>query len=532
MNRIIVKYIFILVVLVTGEIFSAERTTKVQYITPDQIYLDAGRNMGIEKGNKGKIYRNGELLADIEIIFIADKTSSCKILKKYDNLQIGDLAVIEINEQELDTVENVTSESIAYEAEQPSVTFKPEKKKSKTISGRVGLQFYAQDNLDEYNYDYYQPSLSLNLAFNDILGEYYDLRLKMRSRRNMKKIDGISENEWDNRIYNFALNYNNPESRFNFGLGRIISNNISGMGYIDGGVFSYKIEDRINLGFFAGTQPDLQNSRIQYDETKGGIYANYRYRDFNSSFLSATIAIAGQYVNGQIDREFIYQQINYSLSSKLYLYQSSEISVNRGWRKEAAGSDLQLSNLLLSARYNFTRNIGLSLGYDNRQNVYTYYTKTTPDTLFDDDLRQGYRAGVSFKLPMDIRLAFNGNYRTQENSDETSLYYSAGVSFNDFLQTNSFLNYRIAVYDNQYTSGMQNSIGISRYFVRRLNLGVTIGQNLYTYSLYNQDLTDNWLRFNGSYYFNRTFYASGSLEIFRGDNTNSNRIYIDFGVRL
>ena len=53
---------------------------------------------------------------------------------------------------------------------------------------------------------------------------------------------------------------------------------------------------------------------------------------------NATLAAAGEYYKGQISREFVYEQTNYSLSDKWSGYQSAEININRGWRKTSGTS--------------------------------------------------------------------------------------------------------------------------------------------------------------------------------------------------
>ena len=527
--------IIILAVIITVlPAFSLSLKTTVKYISQSTIYIDSGRINGIQQGDKGDIYHNSELIAKVEIIFVADNSASCRIVEQFDDIQVGDAAILEITEPEEVKIEEAPADTVVIESVSPVIKSTERRSKKSKISGRIGFQYYAQNNLDQFNYDYQQPSVSLNFKISDIADSHHELSVRMRSRRNMVNAGStsITQSDWDNRLYEMSLRYNNPYSPISYSIGRQLSNQISGMGYIDGVMFSYKLRNNYSVGFFGGTQPDMQTSSIMTDETKGGIYATYEHRNDGHSSLNATVALAGQYVTGQIDEEFLYQQISYSLNNKLYIYQSSELSINRGWRKEASGTSYQLSNLLVNLQYNFSRSINANIGYDNRQNVYNYYNRSTPDSLFDDAMREGYRAGVNFRLPMSLRLSTNANFRFQNDGTKPSEYLNAGINTANLFNTQTFASYRVATFNNQYSSGLQHSVSFSRYIIGQLNMGIHFGQNNYNYSAFNEKVVDNWVKVSGDYLFNRRFYSSAYIEFDRGSDFNSNRIFIDFGVRL
>lgn len=518
--------------------FTAEITTSVKYVSSSTVYLDAGISSGVAAGDTVKIYKGDILTALLEIIFTADNSASCRIITQNSDIALtaGMIAVVSIadkssEESRVFTVENIplveTVESNPLPASSQQETL------PKRVTGRIGVQYYAQDNLDAYDYDFSQPSLLLNLNFLDILGPHYDLTLRMRTRREI--IAANSQNpastSWDNRLYQFVLHYNDPQASYNFSVGRTLSNDLAGVGYLDGAVFGYRLHSRFKAGIFGGTQPDLTTSQFSSDQTKAGVYAAYTVGDYTSKRLNITAAAAGQYIQGIIDREFLYAQIDYTLGTKFSFFQSSEIDIDRGWRKQASGKSLQLSNILLNARYYFTRNFSLDLGYDNRKNVYTYYTRSIPDSLFDDALRQGYKAGVNFRLPKNIRIGLNSNYRNDSDGN-SSTFYSGSIGTVNFLNSGTTVSFRTATYDNLYSSGLQNAISLSRYFFEKLNLGAAFGINNYNYKTIGYSVSNNWVQFNGDYFFSRRLYGSANVELSRGSDFNSNRYFLDFGIRF
>ena len=517
---------------------AGEIRTTVKYVTETHVYIAAGQNAGVEKGDYGEILAGVEIAARIEIEFVAAGSASGKIISgSYRELTPGQEIIVHTpvgsGEAETDKpVEAIPARPDSSLPEVISVQGKTTGTKPRLL-GRVGIQYYFQDDLDEFNYDYHQPSVYLNLTLADIISPGFSLRMRMRSRQGsgqFKPAD-IAGGSWNSRLYELSFNYYEPEARISYSAGRVLSRELSGMGYLDGAVLKYKTGENSSFGVMGGTRPDPATSRFNSETTKTGVFYRYEKGGYSNNRLSGTAAAAGQYVNGQIDREFIYQQIDYSRGRKFYLYQSSEINISRGWRRSANGGSVQAANLLVQARYNFSNSFGVSAGYDNRRNVYTYYNRSTPDSLFDDSMRQGYRLGLNLKPARGFNISLNLVLRTVSGGDNAQ-FYSSAASYSNLLNSGISAGYRAAVYDNNYSRGMQNALSFSTNIWGRNNVVVSAGNNRYEYSSTGQQTEYNWARIDNYYYFSRKVYFSGSYEIQHGENQNSNRVYLDFGVRL
>src|SRR5260370_42610584 len=78
----------------------------VKYISDGAVYLDAGRNAGLEDGmvlhlvhadpggsaTEAVRYRNGDPVADLKVFSVADSSSACEIVSAREELQVGDVA--------------------------------------------------------------------------------------------------------------------------------------------------------------------------------------------------------------------------------------------------------------------------------------------------------------------------------------------------------------------------------------------------------------------------------------------------------
>jgi len=127
-----------------------------------------------------------------------------------------------------------------------------------------------------------QPSINFKLKIRKLWNRDYNFQLRFRSRYyNRAGVNSFSipSKEWRNRLYTFYFSFDDPLSRFNYKLGRIISNDISGVGYIDGAILRYHLAESWFMGAFAGSQPELKNSDFQTDSYKYGLFLKYFHKE-------------------------------------------------------------------------------------------------------------------------------------------------------------------------------------------------------------------------------------------------------------
>ena len=62
----------------------------VRYRSAATIYLDAGKAAGIDEGDRLEVLRGGKVVAEIEVIFAADRSASAKVLSERETIQPGD----------------------------------------------------------------------------------------------------------------------------------------------------------------------------------------------------------------------------------------------------------------------------------------------------------------------------------------------------------------------------------------------------------------------------------------------------------
>jgi hypothetical protein len=372
------------------------------------------------------------------------------------------------------------------------------------------------------------------MALNRIGGSNCKLSVRANLRETLRdrQTSSATQSATNHRLYEMALLCDDPLSAFNFGAGRMLLRDMRGIGYLDGAFGRYKFSPTVSGGVFAGTEPDLQDTEFRSDVTKAGAFAVFEKRLENAHRLAGTVSFAGVYHNGEIDREFFYQQINYTHGSKFHIFESTEVNVNRGWLKEAENSDLKLAGLLLNSRYAFSRQAAISLGYDSHANYYRYESRSVPDSLFDDALRQGWRGSVNLRMTDRTFAEVGAGLRTTEGSSAETKNGSLRIGGNDLFGSAVSLTVQVRAYENAFSKGYQPSATLSRSFARSIRTSLDVGYNDYSLERNDEQFLQHWLRIAIDAGFGRHLYCSAEAEAARGSGMNANTLSAGIGYRF
>ena len=513
--------------LVTG-IFAGD--IKVKYISSEHIYLDSGKSAGLDIGTILVIKKNNKITAKLEVVFVAENSASCKITSSEEKIKTGDQ--VEIFSQP--TKSDISPAIIAIDPAPGSQTksVKTDKKKSTArIRGYLGLQWYGFLDASVKNYNFSQPAVRFKISGKGLLNNNLSFDIKLRARH-YKRSGRTPENEWRNRIYTFRVSYQNPTSPVQISAGRIISNNISGIGYIDGLHFNHNLSINWYWGFMAGFKPEWQFSGFQTVEKKYGLYLGYQNKKNAGIYFNATLAAGGEYHESTVSREFLYFRSNIVSGKSWNIYHSMEIDINREWRKERAGNSISLSSLYISGRLNVSENVSTQLSYDNRRNYYRYEYMSLADSLFDDAFRQGLRLNIHYNPQKNIRISVNGGLRKRENDTQFTYSYGAGTHIRQLLMKTMSFHARLGAFSNIYTRGVNFNLVLNNRFYSTYSVSLNYGKHYYKQILNDLNYQNQWIRLNLGVDILSYLNFSGFYEYDFGDDQNGHRIFTEIGYRF
>lgn len=511
---------------------AGEVKTTVSHIAADALFLNAGRMDSIHVGDRVSVTRDGKLIAYLEVLFVSDRSASCRLLEATGTIAVGDEAMVNTQDTSADSTTIVPIDSVKKES-LPQQKSTRRSVKTNRLTGRVTLDSRWSNDLEASNADVAEPSLTGRARLENIGGSKLSLYLKARLRKIIRSRESAAatETQWNNRLYEAALSYDDPTSALSYRAGRFVANAISGIGYLDGALGSYRLSSDWSAGAFLGTNPDLRNTNFQSDQVKSGLFVRFEQKEVNRQKISGTLALAGQYNNGEASREFLYQQFNATPSNTWRFYESTEINLNRGWREQADGS-LLISSFLFSTTWNPHKRFTADLGYDNRRNYHTFETRTVADSLFDDAVRQSVRAGVRLSLGQSFFTRAAVGIRGIQSDFSKSGHVNLTVGSNDLLRSRIGSEILYSNYQSTYSRGEQWSLSARRAIHRSLQGSISGGQDRYRITSLDNDVTQEWLRVNGDITITQHYYSSMSAEFRRGENVDGNYYALELGYRF
>lgn len=523
------------VLLFAGDAVAKRVETTVSYVGGEFLYIQAGRSSGVEVGDSVTVERGGITLVHLIVLRTSEGFSACSPPEAGGAVvQVGDRALVLTTDEEPGETAQTETPANVYEHRSGVGRLLVPSEESADIRyrGRVTLGYRTSDDLRPAGRDIREPWGYFSFTMSGLPSEYHTLLVRARVRRIER--DGwngaAAEQNWNNRVYQVSFGYENPESAVNYQAGRLLLREVTGLGVMDGALASYRINETIRAGLFSGFVPDPVTSEFSSAETQSGAFVAGKGVLLRNR-VDGTLAWIGRYRSGEINRESLYEQLRFDLGQVSGIYQSAELEINRGWRRDVVGESATLSNLLLQIRTEPLHNLRCELGYDSRRQVQDWRTRDLPDTLFDDALRQGWRGSVRWRSPWSVTLNAGGGLRTREGESMSARSLFAGLSA-PRLPGRIGGAATLRWLANRYTEATLVSGALTRPLGRRLFLRVRAGTSHYRMKIDSSTVAYRWLGGTLDVELGRGVYSSLDVELASGDQLDTRRVALELGYRF
>ena len=352
---------FLAAVLLCALTASAQQ---VRYRSADTVYLTVGSADGVAVGDRFEILRKDAVIATVEVIFVAERSASAKVISETTTIAAGDAA------RRLGATRTTPRPAPATIA-QPATTRSPF-----SLSGTA--TFDAGDD---------RSVGRLSLRARNIA----DLPLHARVRVRASNVEN------GNRLYEASLSY---EGRIlGARVGRIGNTPYVGLGYLDGALVSVNITRNIQAGVFSGLQPDVTELTFDADATKYGAFA----RVFGDT---ADLVVAAATVE---DNPFVAVDGRWAMTNTVTLFAHGR-----------AGDEA--FNTMAGVITQLTPRQSVTVSYERVDPGPDDDLRTT-DQVINDFLRQGAR--VSYRGPY---ATLGAGLRSGDEGDDPTYSATAGLS--------------------------------------------------------------------------------------------------------
>lgn len=549
-NNLIIHVFFLVILLFPEIVFSqvnerkTEKHGKVTFQSSQNIYVRFENTEGIKQGDTLYVKRNRRFIPIIAVKYLSASSCSGENIGKV-KLNNNETIIAFVNENNNKSdhtteVKQVMVDSLALKdlnKNPDSLTVplvKVDKSKKYTpdndLYGRFSIQSISSlDNSGSAN-DLQRWRYSFSLNKNEFLDSHLTLSNYMIFAYTANRWSDVKANINNSlKIYDLTLAYK-PDDKTTFWLGRHLNSKVGNIGATDGLQIEHKFGDLYG-GFVIGSRPNYTDYSINIKLFEYGGYLGLSNKNDNT-FMENVVGAFQQTNNGKVDRRFLYFQHSNNLISKTYLFMSTEVDLYKR-DKNIGKSTFRLTSLYLSLRVAPSRVFSITTTYDARRNVVYYETyKFIIDTLFRNELRQGFRVYTSLRPTYSLYLGLNGGYQFRNGDVKPSRNFGGYISYSDvpFFRITPSLNFTRIM--SSYVDGTDLGGKLSKYLSNGMYVSLGYRKLRYQFTTVSGSIEQNIFSADLSVPLFRNLSLSIDYEgVFEDTNTFS-RFFIDLTKRF
>jgi hypothetical protein len=522
---------------------------KVKYVAEGAAYLIGGRSSGLVQGMKLVVHDpgrsadsarpQGPVVAELQIVSLAESSAVTEIHNPTRDVKPGDWAELSAEDSAklgepgpvTAAVKNaapVVAQPKPHEAgrrEEPS----PEESR---IRARIGFDYSGISSSGSTPGRSSALGLALRTDMTRIAGTHWNLQGYWRGRltKNSQPNEDTLEDYLD-RTYTIQLFYDNPNSKWVAGFGRLYLPWAVSLDTIDGGYVGRRVANGVVAGVFLGSTPDPASWHYSPDQQIGGSFVNFEGGSYDDFHYTSTTGVALSMVNWQLNRPYFFLENGLSYMKYISVYHSLIVDSPPGISPDGIKPGAGISRSYLSLRLQPRQWISFDVSHNYFRDVPTAATALIGTGLVDKLLYQGVNVGVRVEPVRHFSV-----YTTLGQSDKTgdrkrSLNQMYGVTWNEIWRTGIRADVHYSKFDSSFARGGYQVLSLSRHLGNRIIWDMQVGnQTLNSAFTVNQRSVFVDTSFDttlGSH----TFLQSG-YTIERGAQLNYSQWYLSLGYRF
>jgi hypothetical protein len=523
---------------------------RVKYVVDGAVYLEGGRAQGLAEGQvltvKHRVPGQTEQeIAEVQVGTVASTSAVCEIKSSTQEIQPGDMAFLSAHDLELLNVMRDSKESKKYpqvvsfsegdplDAELRSLVPHPASPEVNRARGRFGFEYnmirgtgFSQDSIS-------QAGFVLRTDISRIGGTYWSLSGYYRGQLNSRSTVTTQATLRDlvNRTYHLSLTYNNPESPWVAGFGRLCLPWASGLSTIDGGYFGRRLAKRVTAGFFGGSSPDPTSWNYSPDRQIFGSFVNFETGDYDGLRFTSTTGAAITRFQWAPDRQFGFFENGIFYKRTLSIYSDVEADLLRGPNATDGQGGPALTRSYTTLRYQPASLISFDLSHNYFRDMPTFDPRLISTGLVDKLLFQGFSGGVRLNLPFHLSPYFDLGRSSTSNDAKAAWNQMYGITASQIWRTGIHADLRYSTFNSTFGAGNYRSLQLSRNVTETFRFSVQAGEQNFAGSITGQTRS-RWIDTNGDWLLGRHYFMGAGFTAYRGQVQNYNQLYLNLGYRF
>ncbi len=540
----------------------------VRYVTQGAAYLDGGRSSGLAEGMKleikddvkaslpgtapmeapaGSIPAGSDadggkkVVAGLEVISVAETSAVTEIKSPAREVKKGDLAYLSAADQAALVAQRTLSSTRKYPQVVTFTEGDPLEEEARAevprlpmpsvnrARGRIGFDYGGIRSGDGLGST--QVGLVLRADITRIGGTYWNLngywrgRLLSRSSTMQPTLQELID-----RTYTLSMTYDNPNSKWVMGFGRLYLPWAPSLDTIDGGYFGRRLHKGVTAGVFGGSAPDPASWDYEPGRRLAGTFVNFEGGSFDSFRYTSTVGAAMSTVYGQFDRPLGFVETGLFYKRIISVYDSAQVDeppANPAVPSPGTG----LARSFLTVRVQPIERLSFDLNHNYFRDVPTFDPNLIGTGLLDKYLFQGFSAGVRGEIVRHVTVYTTLGASSRSGDVRSSINQMYGVTVDRIWRTGIRADVHYSRFNSSFGDGRYEVISLSRNFGDRFHFELLGGQQNFTSS----STSDNSSRFVTSMMdmnLGARYFVSGGLTLQRGTMMSYDQWFTMLGYRF
>jgi AMIN domain len=528
---------------------TARLTYKVKYVAAKSAYLDAGSNSGLRRGMKLFVHdadqlatageMQGPAVAELRIVAVATTSSVAEVTKTKGDLKLGDSAILAPQDAGIVAAERVLSAinkaphtAFVASDREPVPATRFNTLRSSRVRGRIGLDYSGISSSGSSPGTSTQLGVSFQSDMTHILGTHWNLQGYWRGRINRySQLEQETIEDTLNKTYTMQLFYDNPDSPWVAGFGRLYLPWAVSLDTIDGGYFGRRLKNGVVTGVFAGSTPDITSWNYAPDRRIAGAFVNFEGGTYDRSHFSSTSGFALTSLRWKLDRPYLFFENEVSYKQLISVYHSLIADSPRAAVAGVPGPGAGISRSYLTVHLQPTRRLSFDIYHNFFRDVPTAATRIVGTGLVDKLLFQGVSFGVHVEPIRNLVL-----YSTLGLSDRTgdarrTRNQMYGVTWTEARHTGIQTDFHYTNFDSNFAQGSYRALSLSRQIGNRVLWNVQLG-NQSLVSPFTANNTSNFAATSVDVNMGKHSYLQSGYTFVTGASLNYRQWYLSWGYRF
>jgi hypothetical protein len=543
----------------------------VKFVEQDSAYLDGGRSSGLKEGLTlvvkdprpsapgVKTSTGDESVAQLVVIAVAETSAVTEIRTPKRDVVPGDTAYLSAEAIQAVVEQQAISATRKYPAvitfseggdalDEEARAFVPRRPLPSVnrATGRIGIDYTETKSNDASQATSSSIGGILRVDFTRIGGTYWNLRGYWRGRLTSSSATSQQTlQDLINRTYHLNLTYENPQSRWVLGVGRMYLPWATSLETLDGGYLGARLGHRTTLGIFGGSTPDPTSWNYSptrhlggaFFNAEGGSYDGFHYsstsgagEDFENVQYSTTTPTGTTTGNYDDKRPFSFVENSISYKRGFSIFQALQVD-RPGGNPTTPSPGTGLSRSFVTVRLQPISRLEFSANHTYFRDIPTFDPQLIGTGLLDKYLFQGFSGGVRVEIIKKISVYTDLGRSSRSGDATSSLNQMYGITFAEIPKIRLRADVHYSSFTSSFGAGIYRAFSLSRSIGDRFHFEALGGDQSFTSSLAGNQ-SAKFFTGNIDTSIGALLFLQGGFTAYRGQLQNYNQLYVTFGYRF